>query len=73
VLAHDNMVGRTDAKGKTTIDDRGVRGSTDWKLYSVQHDVPTPARAIVFGALLTSEGTAWWDDFAVEIDGKPYR
>ncbi|MFI5458651.1 MAG: erythromycin esterase family protein [Isosphaerales bacterium] len=73
MLAHDNMTARIDAKGKVTIDDRGVRGTTDWKLYSVQHDVPSSAKAIVFGALLTGDGTAWWDDFAVEIDGKPYR
>jgi len=73
VLAHDNMAARIDAKGTVTVDDRGVRGTTDWKLYSVQHDVPSSAKVIVFGALLTSKGTAWWDDFAVEIDGKPYR
>jgi len=73
MLAHDNMAERIDAKGKVTIDDRGVRGTTDWKLCSVEHDVPSSARAVVFGALLTGEGTAWWDDFAVEIDGKPYR
>ncbi len=73
MLALDNMTARVDAKGNTKSDDRGVRGNTDWKLYSVEHDVPASARAIVFGALLTSEGTAWWDDFAVEIDGKPYR
>ncbi len=73
MLAHDNMTVRIDAKGKVTNDDRGVRGTTDWKLYSVRHDVPVSATAIVFGALLTGGGTAWWDDFAVEIDGKPYR
>jgi len=73
MLALDNMTARTDAKGKVTADDRGVRGTTDWKRYSVQHDVPSSAKAIVFGALLTGKGTAWWDDFAVEIDGKPYR
>ena len=73
MLAHDNMALRIDARGKVTPNDRGVRGTTDWKLYSVQHDVPTSAKVIVFGALLTGEGTAWWDDFAVEIDGKPYR
>ncbi len=73
MLAHDNMTERIDAKGKVTIDDRGVRGTTDWRLYSVGHDVPVSSTAIVFGALLTGGGTAWWDDFALEIDGKPYR
>jgi erythromycin esterase len=73
MLALDNSAERIDAKGKTTRDDRGVRGTTAWTLCSVEHDVPSSARAIVFGALLVGEGTAWWDDFAVEIDGKPYR
>jgi erythromycin esterase len=73
MLARDNSVARIDARGKTTIDDRGIRGTTEWTLRSVEHDVPSSARAIVFGALLVGKGTAWWDDFAVEIDGKPYR
>ena len=73
LLAHDNSVERIDAEGKIAIDDRGIRGTTDWKLRSVEHNVPSSARAIVFGALLVGEGTAWWDDFVVEIDGKPYR
>ncbi len=73
MLSHDNMAVRIDAKGTISNDDRGVRGTTDWKRYNIQHDVPSSAKAIVFGALLTTEGTAWWDDFAVEIDGKPYQ
>jgi erythromycin esterase len=72
VLAHDNLVERVDATGKVTKNDRAVRGTTDWKLCGVEHDVPTAARAIVFGSLLVGEGTAWWDDFALEVDGKPY-
>lgn len=71
-LALDNMVMRVGAKGQARRDDRGVRGTTDWTLYSVEHDVPPSATAVVFGGLLTSDGTAWWDDFAVEIDGRPY-
>ena len=73
MLAHDNMAVRIDARGKATPNDRGVRGTTDWKLYSIEHDVPSTARAIVFGAILTGEGTAWWDDFAVEITSPSRR
>jgi len=72
LLAHDNMVVRLDGKGGIKPDDRGVRGTTDWKRYSIEHDVPAGATAIVFGALLTGDGTAWWDDYAIEVDGKPY-
>ncbi len=73
MLAHDNMVVRVGAKGEVTRDDRGVRGTTDWKLYSVEHDVPPSATAVVFGSILVGEGTAWWDDFAVEVGGQPYQ
>jgi erythromycin esterase len=69
MLAHDNSAVRIDAKGKIERDDRGVRGTTEWKEYSVEHDVPPNATAIVFGAILVGDGTAWWDDFAVEVDG----
>src|SRR5262249_1347303 len=71
--AHDNSAIRIDAKGKTTRNDRGVRGTTDWKHCVIEHDVPDSARAIVFGALLVGKGTAWWDDFPTQIDGSPYR
>jgi erythromycin esterase len=73
MLAHDDLVERVDATGKVTTDDRGVRGTTDWKLCAIEHDVPSTAHAIVFGALLVGEGMAWWDDFSVEVDRKPYE
>src|SRR5262249_32481125 len=63
---------RIDAQGKVTALDRGVRGTTDWKLCHVEHDVPSVAKAIIIGAILVGAGTAWWDDFAVEVGGKPY-
>jgi erythromycin esterase len=72
MLAHDNSVERVDAQGKVTALDRGVRGTTDWKLCHVEHDVPSEAKLVILGAILVGEGTAWWDDFAVEVDGKPY-
>jgi len=60
-LAFDNM------------QDRGVTGSTDWKEYSIELPVAADARNIVFGALFPGSGTAWFDDFKVELDGKPYE
>jgi erythromycin esterase-like protein len=60
VLAFDNM------------QSRGVRGTTDWKQYSIELPVDADAVNINFGALLPGNGTAWFDDLRVEVDGKPY-
>ena len=60
VLAFDNM------------QDRGVTGTADWKRYEIELPVAADATNINFGAILTGDGTAWFDGFAVEVDGKPY-
>ena len=60
VLAFDNM------------QNRGVTGTTDWKRYEIELPVDKDARNINFGALLTGDGTAWFDGLAVELDGEPY-
>jgi len=62
VLAFDNM----DTSG------RGVKGSTDWKRYEIDLPVAADAVNINFGVLLTGDGTAWFDDLTVELDGQPY-
>jgi erythromycin esterase-like protein len=60
VLAFDNM------------QDRGVTGTTDWKRYDIELPVGADARNINFGAILTGDGSAWFDGLAIELDGKPY-
>ena len=60
VLAFDNM------------QDRGVTGTTDWKHYDIELPVAANAKNINFGALLTGNGTAWFDGLSVELDGVPY-
>lgn len=59
-LAFDNMEGR------------GAHGTTDWTRFQIELEIPTGAKAIYFGALLGGDGTAWFDDLTVEIDGKPF-
>ncbi len=61
VLAFDNMR------------DRGVTGTSDWKHCDIELPVPANATHINFGAILTGDGTAWFDGLAIELDGKPYR
>ena len=51
---------------------RGVTGTTDWTRYVVDLPVDANARNINFGMLLPGDGTAWFDDLTVELDGQPY-
>ena len=58
VLALDNM------------QRRAIKGTTDWKKYSVVLDVPQEATGIAMGALLTRGGTIWINSVKVEIVGE---
>jgi erythromycin esterase-like protein len=59
-LAFDNM------------QDRGPRGTTDWTHYVIELPVDANARNINFGLLMPANGTAWFDDLTIELDGQPY-
>ncbi len=56
-LAFDNM------------QDRPIRGTTDWVRYAIVLDVPNEAVTIAFGALLSGSGQIWMDDLQFEIVG----
>jgi len=60
VLAFDNMA------------TRGVTGSTDWARYTIELTVDASVKNINFGALMPGDGTAWFDDLTIELDGEPY-
>jgi erythromycin esterase-like protein len=64
------------APGKTlafdNMNERGVTGTTDWARYEIDLPVAAEATNINFGALFTGEGTAWFDSFALTLDGEPY-
>jgi len=55
VLAFDNM------------ENRFVKGTSDWKMYSLVLDVPVDAKNIWIGALLSGKGQTWVDDFKLEV------
>jgi hypothetical protein len=61
MLAFDNM------------SSRGVKGTTDWARYEIELPVAENAVNINFGALFPGDGTAWFDGFTVELDGKKYE
>lgn len=55
VLSFDNM------------QDRAIKGTTDWKKYEIILDVPGNASNIAFGALLAGTGQIWFDNLNFEI------
>lgn len=61
VLAFDNM------------NDRGATGTADWKRYEIDLQVPADATNINFGVLDSGNGSAWFDELSVTVDGEPYR
>jgi len=56
-LAFDNM------------ENRPIQGSTDWKRYSIELNVPQESARISFGALLAGSGEVWLDDVEFETTG----
>jgi erythromycin esterase len=49
----------------------GPRDTTDWNRYSIEGDVSPNAVVVYLGVLLDGNGTAWFDDIAIEVDGVP--
>ena len=49
----------------------GVKGTTDWKEYSITLPVATGAKQLAFGVLLIGTGKVWADDLRLLVDGRP--
>ena len=58
-LAMDNM------------SNRGATGTADWRRFTIELPVDSAARNIAFGMLMPGNGTAWFDDLSVEVNGQP--
>lgn len=48
------------------MDNRSIRGTTDWNHYSLVLDVPEDSASIHFGVLLIGKGKVWADGFRFE-------
>lgn len=46
---------------------RPIKGTTEWKEYTIVLDVPEDATRIAFGALLTGTGQLWFDNLTFEV------
>lgn len=49
------------------MQDRSIKGTTDWKKYEIVVDVPTKASNIAYGALLVGTGQIWFTNLRFEI------
>lgn len=52
------------------MENRPVKGTTNWKKYEVVLDVPPEAAEIVFGFILKGKGQVWADDLELTTVGK---
>jgi hypothetical protein len=66
---------RVDQSGSTqslafdNMQDRPIKGNTDWTKYEIILDVPANASNLAFGVLLSGTGQVWFDNIAFEIVG----
>jgi C-terminal processing protease CtpA/Prc len=61
VLEFDNM------------QNQSISGTKDWAEYSIRLPIDDNATYLVFGVLISGEGTLWVDDLELLVDGKPIR
>jgi hypothetical protein len=52
------------------MDDRPIRGASDWRQYSLVVDVPEKSTTIMFGLMLIGTGQIWLDDVSFAAVGK---
>jgi len=55
--------------GFDNMQDRAIKGTTDWKKYEIVLDVPSNSKSINYGVLLGGDGKVLFDDFQIkEVD-----
>lgn len=50
---------------------QGLKGTTDWKEYTIGLPLDENARDLFIGVLLQGEGRVWADDLQLLVDGRP--
>lgn len=56
-----------DSFGFDNMQNRAIKGTSDWKKYEIILDVPKESQNIAFGVLTSGKGTVWTDDIKFEI------
>jgi hypothetical protein len=49
------------------MQDRPIKGTTDWKKYEIVLDVPQNSSLLAYGALLSGTGQIWFDNLTFEV------
>ena len=52
---------------------QGLLGTTGWTEYTIRLPLDENARDLIFGVLVSGEGTIWADDLRLLVDGKPIQ
>ncbi|MFD2909089.1 hypothetical protein ACFSX9_10095 [Flavobacterium ardleyense] len=65
----DGGVHMKQALAFATMSTLKIRGTSDWKEYSIKLAYPANAEYIYVGGIVGRNGTAWFDDFKIKIDG----
>jgi len=64
--------GDTGVLASDIMESRGIKGTTDWKQYSIDLDYnEDEATTIYIGGLLTGDGKMWLDNIEFTVDGEP--
>ncbi|MFT6165897.1 MAG: hypothetical protein ACJAV5_000754 [Vicingaceae bacterium] len=61
-----------DSKGSVSFDnmqDRSIKGTTEWKKYEIVLSVPKNSKTINYGVLLSGGGEVWMDNLSFEVVG----
>ncbi len=52
--------------GFDNMENRAIKGTTDWKKYEIVLDIPSNSKSINYGVLLGGVGKVWFDNFHLE-------
>ena len=58
--------------GFDDMNDRGLKGDNDWTQVSIKMDISMEVKNIYYGGLFPGEGTAWFDDLELYINGEKF-
>ena len=60
---------RSETLSFDNMQDRPIKGTSNWARYSITLDVPKEATTINYGDLVSGTGTLWFDGLKIEIVG----
>ncbi len=55
--------------GLDNMQNRPIKGTTDWRKYEIVLEVPVNSIALTFGVVLAGKGEVWADDLRIEVTG----